>query len=216
MGEAVAARMEIEQRLRLAIRDRRFCCAFQPKIDIRHQQVVGFEALVRWRDEYGVIQAPGSFVGIATELGLLDQITRFVLGDAIDALEPLDRRFGSDTTISINVAAKQAGDLQFMRSFADAIARHRTRRPVHAGADRGRFRRDQRLFQTRSPADPARGRRAGVDRRFRHRLLVPVGARRHHGRRDQGRPLLHHGDPPAPAQPERAQGDRIAEPRART
>jgi c-di-GMP phosphodiesterase Gmr len=122
MGQAVAQRMEIEQRLRLGIRDRRFCCAFQPKVDIRHQRVVGFEALVRWRDEFGVIQAPGAFVGIATELGLLDQITHYVLADAIEALEPLDRRFGSDTTISINVAAKQAGDLQFMRLFAEAIA----------------------------------------------------------------------------------------------
>ncbi|MEI4884356.1 hypothetical protein Q8G49_29760, partial [Klebsiella pneumoniae] len=35
MGESATARMELEQRLRLAIRDRRFCCAFQPKVDIR-------------------------------------------------------------------------------------------------------------------------------------------------------------------------------------
>src|SRR4051794_36800105 len=30
-GQTMSARMELEQRLRLAIRDRRFCCAFQPK-----------------------------------------------------------------------------------------------------------------------------------------------------------------------------------------
>jgi c-di-GMP phosphodiesterase Gmr len=39
MGESVTARMELEQRLRLAIRDRQFCCAFQPKVDIRSQEV---------------------------------------------------------------------------------------------------------------------------------------------------------------------------------
>jgi diguanylate cyclase (GGDEF)-like protein len=33
IGRSVTARMELEQRLRLAIRDRRFCCAFQPKVD---------------------------------------------------------------------------------------------------------------------------------------------------------------------------------------
>jgi c-di-GMP phosphodiesterase Gmr len=122
MGEAVAARIELEQRLRLALRQRRFCCAFQPKVDIRQLRVVGFEALVRWRDEFGVLQAPRQFIGIATELGLLDQITQFVIDDAIAAFGPLDRRFGSDTTISVNVAAKQAGDLAFMRHCVGTIA----------------------------------------------------------------------------------------------
>jgi EAL domain-containing protein (putative c-di-GMP-specific phosphodiesterase class I) len=36
-------------------------------------------------------------------------------------MERLDETFGSATTFSINVAAKQAGDLKFMRGFADAI-----------------------------------------------------------------------------------------------
>ena len=58
--------MEVEQRLRLAIRDRQFCCAFQPKVDIHTQQVVGFETLVRWRDEDGEIQPPGEFIELAT------------------------------------------------------------------------------------------------------------------------------------------------------
>jgi len=53
LGQTMAARMEMEQRLRLAIRDRQFCCAFQPKVDIRTQEVVGFETLVRWRDTGG-------------------------------------------------------------------------------------------------------------------------------------------------------------------
>ena len=34
MGHSMTARMEVEQRLRLALRDREFCCAFQPKVDI--------------------------------------------------------------------------------------------------------------------------------------------------------------------------------------
>jgi diguanylate cyclase (GGDEF)-like protein/PAS domain S-box-containing protein len=121
MSQAVAARMELEQRLRLAIRDRRFCCAFQPKLDIRTHRIVGFEALVRWRDESGVIQAPGAFVGLAVELGLIDQITHFVLRDAVNAIDRLDAAFGPGAPISINIAAKQADDVKFMRSFVDAL-----------------------------------------------------------------------------------------------
>jgi diguanylate cyclase (GGDEF)-like protein/PAS domain S-box-containing protein len=121
MAQAAAERMAAEQRLRLAIRDQKFCCAFQPKIDIHTQEVVGFEALVRWRDEDGEIQPPGEFIGLAVELGLIDPITNFVLAEAVDSIDRLDAAFGSDTTISVNVAAKQANDLDFMQSFAQAI-----------------------------------------------------------------------------------------------
>jgi len=121
MSESLTARMELEQRLRLAIRDRKFCCAFQPKVDVRSQQVVGFETLVRWRDEGGDIQPPSTFIGLAIELGLIDPITHFVLEEAVASIERLDAAFGAGTTISINVAAKQAGDLAFMRSLMKAI-----------------------------------------------------------------------------------------------
>ncbi len=121
MGQTITARMELEQRLRLAIRDCKFCCAFQPKVDIHSREVVGFETLVRWRDDAGEIQPPSSFIDLAIELGLIDPITRFVLDEAVRSVEQLDAAFGTGTTISVNVAAKQAGDLTFMRSFVEAL-----------------------------------------------------------------------------------------------
>ncbi len=120
-SQAIVDRIELERRLRLAIRDRKLCCAFQPKLDIHSQDVVGFETLVRWRDEDGVLQFPSSFIGLATELGLMDQITLFVLAQAAGAIDRLDDAFGRDGTISINIAAKQANDLKFMFSFVEAL-----------------------------------------------------------------------------------------------
>jgi diguanylate cyclase (GGDEF)-like protein/PAS domain S-box-containing protein len=127
MGQSVTARMELEQRLRLAIRDCQFCCAFQPKVDIRSQEVVGFETLVRWVDSDGEIQTPNDFIGLATELGLIDPITHFVLGEAIRSMDKLDDAFGPGKSIAINVAAKQAGDPKFMRSFVETL--QASRRP---------------------------------------------------------------------------------------
>jgi EAL domain-containing protein (putative c-di-GMP-specific phosphodiesterase class I) len=117
----VLERVETEQRLRLAIRDRKFCCAFQPKVDIHSRDVVGVETLVRWRDDDGALQFPSTFIGLATELGLIDQITHFVLRESVDAIERLDDAFGRDCTISINIAAKQANNLKFMRSFVQQL-----------------------------------------------------------------------------------------------
>ena len=117
MGRAMTARMAQEQRLRLAVRDGRFCCAFQPKVDIRTQDVVGVEALIRLRDEDGVIQPPGEFIGLAIELGLIDDITYLALAEIVRSMDLLDDAFGSQATISINIAAKQAGDAKFMDDF---------------------------------------------------------------------------------------------------
>jgi diguanylate cyclase (GGDEF)-like protein/PAS domain S-box-containing protein len=121
MGQMVTARMELEQRLRLAIRDRSFRCAFQPKVDLLTGDVMGLEALIRWCDEHGTISAPGNFIGLAVELGLIDPITEYMLAECVRSLDLIDASFGPQTTVSINVAAKQAGDLEFMRSFAGAL-----------------------------------------------------------------------------------------------
>ena len=121
MEREALARMKIEQSLRYAILEKRFCCAFQPKVDIRTQEVKGIEALVRLRDDEGVIQAPGTFINLAVELGLIDELTHLVLAEIVRSIDQINATFGPDTTISINVAAKQAGNAEFMRSFADAL-----------------------------------------------------------------------------------------------
>jgi len=121
MEREAQARMKVEQSLRLAILEKRFCCAFQTKVDIRTEEVMGIEALVRLRDDEGVIQAPGSFINLAVELGLIDELTHLVLADIVKSIDLINETFGPMTTISINVAAKQAGNPEFMRSFAHAL-----------------------------------------------------------------------------------------------
>ncbi|MEH2623307.1 cyclic di-GMP phosphodiesterase Gmr [Bradyrhizobium sp. AZCC 1719] len=121
MEREAQARMKVEQALRVAILEKRFCCAFQPKVDIRTQELMGVEALVRLRDDEGVIQAPSTFINLATELGLIDELTHLVLAEIVKSIDLINENFGPDTTISMNVAAKQAGNLEFMRPFAQAI-----------------------------------------------------------------------------------------------
>jgi diguanylate cyclase (GGDEF)-like protein len=121
MEHEASARMKVEQSLRLAILEKRFFCAFQTKVDIRTQEIMGIEALVRLRDDEGVIQAPGTFVNLAVELGLIDELTHLVLAEIVKSIDLINETFGPDATISINVAAKQAGNREFMASFARAI-----------------------------------------------------------------------------------------------
>src|SRR3984893_18421321 len=121
MEREALARMKVEQSLRLAILEKRFCCAFQAKVDIRTREIKGIEALVRLRDDEGVIQAPGTFINLAVELGLIDELTHLVLAEIVKSIDLINETFGPDTSISINVAAKQAGNPEFMRPFAQAL-----------------------------------------------------------------------------------------------
>ena len=121
MEREALARTKVEQSLRLAILEKRFCCAFQTKVDIRTQHIKGIEALVRLRDDEGVIQAPGTFINLAVELGLIDELTHLVLAEIVKSIDLINETFGPEASISINVAAKQACIPEFMRTFALAL-----------------------------------------------------------------------------------------------
>ena len=122
IGQAASERLALEQRLRLAIRDQRLCCVYQPKVDFRSMAVTGLEVLLRWRDEEGAIQPPGEIIALATDLGLMDEITHTLLGQTIEAIDRIDEAFGPTTTISVNIAARQAAQVPFMTSVAEVIA----------------------------------------------------------------------------------------------
>src|SRR6202020_1720210 len=130
MEHEALERMKVEQSLRLAILEKRFCCAFQTKVDIRTREIKGIEALVRLRDDEGVIQAPGTFINLAVELGLIDELTHLVLAEIVRSIDLINETFGASATISINVAAKQAGNPEFMRPFRTPLTR--TAFPEHS------------------------------------------------------------------------------------
>ncbi len=91
---SAAEHSRIEQRLRLAIRDRRMCCAYQPKVEFRTGRVTGVEVLMRWRDEGGIIQGPGGMIELAVELGLMDEVTHMIVEETIGARHLLQAAFG--------------------------------------------------------------------------------------------------------------------------
>ena len=112
----------LEQSLRLAIRDRRFACALQPKVDFRSGGVAGLEVLMRWRDENGEARSPGDLIAFAVNLGLMNAMTLLLFEETLASLAAIDATFGPDLRLGFNIAAQQAGDIHFMRTFADRLA----------------------------------------------------------------------------------------------
>ena len=129
IGRAATEHMRLEPRLRTAIAERRFRCAFQPKFDLVTMRVVGFEALVRWIDIGGTVRQPDSFIDAAAEFGILDDIAMIALDDCLASIGQIDALHGASTHFSINLSARQVSDHGFMtrlvRRIAETGASHR-------------------------------------------------------------------------------------------
>jgi len=121
LGRAATEKLKLEQRLRHALEIRAFRCALQQKVDIRSQAVIGFEALMRWVDERGDVQAPGQFLPVASELGLLDDMTFQLLDDLLGKLPYLDAQFGTTLRYSINISPVQAARSPFMQKLVQRL-----------------------------------------------------------------------------------------------
>lgn len=82
--------------------------AYQPQVDARTGRSVAVEALIRWRHPRLGQLAPGRFVPLAERTGLVDRLTEWVLGEALDA-QVRWRAKGIELGVSVNFSARTLG-----------------------------------------------------------------------------------------------------------
>ncbi len=97
-----------ELSLSTALEDDRFRVHYQPIVEVSSARVVGFEALLRLIDEDGRLVAPGTFISVAEQSGLIVPMGAWVLRESCRALASLRHETGRDLHMSVNVAASQA------------------------------------------------------------------------------------------------------------
>jgi len=122
MTQQAQARMTLEMALRPALARREFELHYQPRVDLRSMQVVGMEALLRWNHpELGRV-APGEFIGIAEETGLITSIGRWVMEEACRQTRRLIDAHGRPIRVSVNVSARQLAQPGFVGEVRAALA----------------------------------------------------------------------------------------------
>jgi diguanylate cyclase (GGDEF)-like protein/PAS domain S-box-containing protein len=99
-------RLQLETDLRRAIERNEFEVYYQAIVDLADEQIIGFEALVRWNHPTKGRVPPDEFVSIAEETGLILPIDRFVLRQACFQTKAWQERYGP-LSISVNLSAKQ-------------------------------------------------------------------------------------------------------------
>ena len=82
MHYEAARRLALTSDLRAAIENEEFSVDYQPIVRLRDVRLMGFEALVRWRNPLKGEVLPGEFIPLAEEVGLVVPIGRFVFVDA--------------------------------------------------------------------------------------------------------------------------------------
>ena len=87
LTENLAARYALEGELRLALERDEFRVYYQPQLTISNQQIVGVEALLRWEHPQRGLLAPGEFMEVAQDAGLMPSITVWVLETACKQCE---------------------------------------------------------------------------------------------------------------------------------
>lgn len=107
--------------LKRAIRQGHILPWYQPKICIKRRAVVGFEALARWRDPIRGIIPPIHFIELATEQGLLKELTCDML-DLILADLKAWNQVGLFPDVSINLSVTLLEDKTFANHMIRAVS----------------------------------------------------------------------------------------------
>lgn len=97
----------VRKRLKEALANDEIFCHFQPQVDIRTGQIVGFEALARWKTADGNYIPPCDFIPEAEEFGLIDSLTNIVLNKACEYNQKWYSMGLCRVPVAVNLSARQ-------------------------------------------------------------------------------------------------------------
>jgi diguanylate cyclase (GGDEF)-like protein len=105
-------RLGLVTELRRAIDTGALTVHYQPKVALRDNELLGVEALVRWRHpEHGLV-APADFVPVAEHTGLIVPVTRIVLRDALAQCAKWSAG-GRRLDVAVNLSSRCLADMEF-------------------------------------------------------------------------------------------------------
>lgn len=110
MNDHARNKVELEAAMRLGVQRGEFMAYFQPKVDLATGEIVGAEALARWRNSKGVLISPADFIPLAEETGLIGAIGEAILHDACRHATLWPDLTGHPLRLAVNVSPVQFED----------------------------------------------------------------------------------------------------------
>lgn len=123
MGAEARARALMLSELRSAFESERLYLVYQPQLDLATRQLVGLEALLRWRTEDGRFVPPDQFIPVAEHSGLITALGQWVLANACLTMRELLDQEMAPLRMAVNVSVVQLQDPAFPRYVAETLER---------------------------------------------------------------------------------------------
>lgn len=112
--------LSVTNRLRHALEEKQFELHFQPVVALETGERVGLEALIRWQDPERGLVAAADFVPLAEEIGLIEPLGEWVIGEFCQRAQEL-RRQGIELDMAFNVSLQQLRRADFASRLLGSI-----------------------------------------------------------------------------------------------
>jgi EAL domain-containing protein (putative c-di-GMP-specific phosphodiesterase class I) len=94
---------------------------YQPKIDLRNNQVTSYEALIRWNHPEKGFISPGEFIPKVEKSSLIEPLTDWVIEKSISDIKEYEYKENElDINVAINISARNFQD----PNFVDNLFKH--------------------------------------------------------------------------------------------
>lgn len=107
MDEQYVSKFTLENDMRKAIHDGEFLLLYQPQVHIFTGEIVGMEALIRWRHPERGLIFPGEFIPLAEETGLIVPLSEWVFREACLQCRAWQREGLPRIPVSVNLSVRQ-------------------------------------------------------------------------------------------------------------
>ena len=111
-----------KEELQAAIDHKELVNYYQPKVAVTTGELIGVETLVRWHHPLDGLVGPDLFIGIAEAHGLINGLTRLVLGNALQQAS-IWHQSGLELRVAINVSMNNLASLDFQDLVVDLTAK---------------------------------------------------------------------------------------------
>jgi diguanylate cyclase (GGDEF)-like protein/PAS domain S-box-containing protein len=103
MQLALNERLAIENEVVYALKRNELTVVYQLQYDLETEELIGFEALLKWKNDKLGIVCPTKFIPIMKSTGLINDVGIFVLDKALAALKNWQINFDSNLYIAVNI-----------------------------------------------------------------------------------------------------------------
>jgi diguanylate cyclase (GGDEF)-like protein len=117
----IMSHVKLEVGLRRALKNQELYLLYQPQIDVRSGDIVGVEALVRWRHPERGLISPNEFIPLAEDTGLIVPIGEWVLRTACQQARAWQKSAGRSIRMAVNLSAKQFKDENLSQIVVSAL-----------------------------------------------------------------------------------------------